>query len=258
MGRLKIPMATVVSPSQWYGFPPAVCPIASDPSMPDCFGYLKHWFTPRQASFVLFDVESRRAREIGRTADQFYCHLVMSSICTHDGVTPEIKYFASEVEIGNVSEIDDLASKTGDDPLGYKVLPQFANDLPLESVGSETRYTGSFPTPNFLTTNEWWKFAADFEVSDEVMESWPSEIIKPNWFRDGNRVQDFENHLKTNDLQAAWLTLNSSGWTLEELKFCIAKLASVANQPLFTLLTKAWTLAADERGGIQHFSTSHA
>jgi hypothetical protein len=250
MGRITLPVASMVSPADWFGFPPALCPVWSDPSLPFYLGYWKHWFTSRPASFVAMYVRSgRKVREIARTPEQFFCHAIMVAICAHDGVTPAIQRFAAAVGIDNVPEINAVSLKTGDDPQGYGAISQFKKDPPLASVANASQYTGGFPLGTFSGSTRWWEGSCPFEVSDEVLDAWPDNIMKPLWFQPGNKAEGFDRYLAAGQVHEAWLILNSPGWSISDAKAAISRLASSANDYRFSLLAKAWTSVAEEHGG---------
>jgi hypothetical protein len=250
MGRISLPLVSMVSPAEWYIFPPALCPIWSDGSLPLYLGYWKHWFTSRSGTFVSMYVESgRKVYEIARTPGQLFCHAIMSAIIIHDRVTPAIERFASAVGIGNVSEINDVSLQTGDNPLGYTAISQFQSDTPLASVTDVSRYTGNFPTGDFSGSLRWWDDACSFEVPDQTLEAWPTNTVKPLWFADGDRIEIFENFLIASDFHSAWLILNSPGWSIPDAKAAISRLASSANDNDFSLLATAWTSVAEEGSG---------
>jgi hypothetical protein len=250
MGRITLPIASMVSPAEWFGFPPALCPVWSDASLPFYLGYWKHWCTSRAATFVTMYVRSgRKVREIARTPDQFLCHAVMTAICVHDQVTPAIKRFASAVGIVNLSEIDKVSKNTGDDPLGYSAISQFKKELPLASVTDVSQYTGEFPTGDFSGSREWWERSCAFEVPDEVLSSWPRDVTKPPWFQAESKAKEFDRLLGAGNYHGAWLTLNSPGWTIAGAKGALARLASAGRDPSLSVLAKAWNSVAQESSG---------
>jgi hypothetical protein len=244
----------MVSPAEWFGFPPALCPIWSDASLPYYLGYWKHWFSSRPASFVTMYVRSgRKVREIARTPDQLFCHAIMAAIVVHDGVTPAIERFSSAVGITDLSEIDKVSLKTGDDPLGYSAIPQFKTDTPLASATTPAQYTGTFPTGDFSSSVEWWRDACSFEVSEDVLTAWPNHIAKPLWLRPGPKAPVFDDLLRADDLHGAWLTLSSTGWSVLQAKRALRQLADKANDRVFSLLVAAWTDIADEQPGNSYY-----
>lgn len=250
MGRISSPLASMVSPAEWFCFPPALCPIWSDASLPYYLGYWKHWFNTRPASFVAMHVESgMKVQEIARTPEQLFCHAIMTAIVIHDRVTSEVEQFASAVGITNVSELDAVSSITGDNPRGYTSISQFSDQTPLASVDDVSRYTGSFPIGRFSDAIQWWNDGNAFELSDDVLDSWPANINKPVWFGAENQSEGFDKFLDAGNFHGAWLTLNSPGWAITEAKTAIDRLASAANSHEFSLLAEAWTSVADESSG---------
>lgn len=249
MGRITLPIASVTSPPEWYVFPPALCPVWSNGSHPAYLGYWKHCFSSRPATFVNLDIESGKATEIARNPNQFFCYVVISAICVHDRVTPAIEQFAYAVGIKNLSEIDAVSLKSGDDPSGYSAISQFWKDVPLATVMEEKDYTGGFPTREFSGTNKWWENCCLFEVPDEVLESWPLALSKPLWLSQTNRKNLYESYLNTGEYFKAWLTLNSPGWSIPDAKRAITALSSAANDSKFSLLAKAWVSVAEDSSG---------
>lgn len=249
MGRIRFPLVSVISPAEWYFFPPALLPVWCDPSLPSYLGVWKHWFTSRSVSYVEFQVESCKAYEVARTSEQFFCHAIMEALAIHDRVTPAIEQFASAVGIRNLSEIDAVSLKSGDDPRGYSPISQFRKDVPLATVTERKDYTGGFPTGEFSGTNNWWENSCVFEVPDDVLESWPQAIAQPLWLSPGNRKNVFESFLNAGEYFKAWLTLNSPGWSIPDAKEAITALSSAANDSRFSLLAKAWISVAEDTSG---------
>jgi hypothetical protein len=248
-GRITLPIAGKMSPAEWFVFPPALCPVWSNGSLPSYLGYWKHWFGPRPETFVDFDVESGKAREVARTADQFFSHVIMSAICVHDRVTAAIERFASAVGIKNLSEINAVSLKSGDDPHGYTAISQFRKDAPLATVTEIRDYTGEFPTNQFSGKNKWWENSCAFEIPDDALESWPEAIPRPLWLSPGNRKEVFESFLNAGEHFKAWLTLNSPGWSIPDAKKAITALSSAAGDSRFALLAEAWVSVAEDTSG---------
>jgi hypothetical protein len=250
VGRIRIPIAGMDSPPNWYGFPPALMPVWSDGSGPNYYGYWKHWFSDRPPSFVKMFVGSRRmVVEIARTPEQFLSYMIMAAIGIDDGVEPSVERFASDVGITNLSELDKVSLDTGDNPLGFSAISQFRRDLPLASTREIQLYNGRFPTGDFSGSLKWWHDACSFEVPREALAAWPANLARPRWLTAGPKADIFRDFLHKGDLHAAWLTLNSSGWSIPEAKDAINRLASVAHEELFTLLASAWTSVAEAGSG---------
>jgi hypothetical protein len=250
MGRITLPIASMASPPDWFSFPPALCPVWSDASLPFYLGYWKHWFSARSGSFVAMYVGSgRNVTEVARTTEQFFCHVLITAICVHDGVTPEIEQFASAIGISNLSEIDSVSLKTGDDPRGYSAISQFLTDVPFATVGEAGNYTGEFPDGKFSEGNRWWESACAFEVSDYVLAAWPQGISRPPWFSASNKVALFDAFLMRGEYSKAWLTLNSPGWSIRNVKKALDRLVLVVDDSRFSLLANAWASVAEDSSG---------
>lgn len=246
LGHIQIPIIGWVAPSMSYGFPPALIPIASNGSGPNYLGYWKHWFSNRAPTFVKMYVGSGRiVVEIARTPAQFFCYLAMTAIAVDDGITPAVEEFADAVGITNLLELDSVSLKTGDNPLGFAVLPQFAIDLPVSCVSDFSQYTGDFPTGLFGDSYEWWHDSCAFEITREIFADWPKEVSQPQWIIPGNKIAVFDDFLGKGDLHGAWMTLNSSGWSIPEANTSLKKLADAANDPEFMRLASAWSSVAD-------------
>jgi hypothetical protein len=236
----------MISPPEWHCFPPALCPIWCDPSLPYYLGVWKHWFGSRQTSFVALNVEAGKVYEVARTPEQLFCHFILSAIIIHDDVSPAIKQFASAVGIKNLHEINATSLKSGDDPHGCTAISQFRQDVPAQTMTDMRHYTGDFPTGIFSGTTRWWERSCAFEVPDDILESWPSNIPQPPWLSPGNRNDMFERFLRNGEYFKAWLTLNSQGWSISDAKRAISALSLVANDFSFSLLAKAWISVAED------------
>jgi hypothetical protein len=251
-GSIAVPLANLRSPFDWYGFPPALIPIWSDGSSPAYFGLWKHWFINRGVSYVQMSIEQeRRVVEIARTDAQFLCYATVLAITVHDGVTQSIVDFANKIGTTNLDEIDAVTMKTGDDPKGLTSLPQFAAEIPLESVTKVGDYDGDFPRKNFLLSRAWAAKACSFELDPHILSSWPRDLEKPIWITCSKpQPMIFDEMLESGNLGPAWLTLNSRGWTFADAKKAIRRLSQAAENESFRLMASAWVdTVGDDPGG---------
>jgi hypothetical protein len=240
-GIIKLPIAYFESPFDWFGFPPALIPIWSDGSSPSYLGIWKHWFTDRHLTYVEMYVEqSHRVFEVARTEDQFFCRSLIYAIIAADGVTSAVKNFANEIGINNLSEIDELTLNTGDDPKKFIRLPQFVSKTPLETIGDAKAYDGDFPTGDFSKSQSWLRKTCTFEFNEQILSDWPCGLEKPRWLRGQEQLPLFNELLSLGDLENAWLTLNSTGWTFADAVVAIQQLAQTARDESFNLLASAW------------------
>ena len=246
--RITHPLVMYNSPPYWYGCLPALIPIWSSDSGPAYLGILKHWFTTRPATFVRMSIDLGTITEIARTTDQFFASAVIAAIVAQDGIRPPTDHFATALGNNNVPELDNGAVNTGDDPKGFSSISQFRGALPLACVSDVRQYDGEFPTGEFGGTSQWFN-ACSFEVSSDTRGAWPTSVPRPEWFVPGRKVDAFNRFLAQGDFHAAWLTLNSTGWSIAEAVDAIQRLASQANYSMFSLLALAWTNFANGHGG---------
>ena len=235
-GRLPPPLGIWTTPPGWYDFPPALLPIWSDGSSPSLVGLWKHWFVRREPVFVKFLVEAKLALETARTSEQFYVAVAINVLVANEGVGPELEAFATQVGLNDLAGLDAVAVETGDDPVGFPAFDCFKTRTPLRSVRDATVYDGDFPvgaTRN-LDTACW------FEL-DEAVQDAGGPAGGPPWLdRGANKPALFDRLLAAGDLGGAWLTLNSTGWTIRQARDAIAALDRAAGDPAFSRLTAAW------------------
>lgn len=251
-GAISPPLATFKAPAEWYGFPPALIPIWSDGSRPTYIGLWKHWFVDREPSFVKMYVSSNRLTiEVARTVEQLFALIAMMSISERDGVEPDLVIFAGKVGLKNLEQINSVSLVSGDDARGFSMIDQFKNETPMESVKLMGDYNGDFPGAGFDRANPWWEKSCSFEISMDLLSTWPIDLTKPAWIESGtsSKFDLFRSYLDDNNVRNAWLTLNSSGWSIRDAKMAISELELKAKNKQFTLLADAWLSIADEGAG---------
>ncbi|MFB9244484.1 hypothetical protein IV454_00800 [Massilia antarctica] len=251
-GSILPPLATFKAPPEWFGFPPALLPIWSDGSGPTYIGIWKHWFMDREISFVKMYVNAGRMTiEIARTVEQLFSMIAMMSISERDGIESDLLVFVREVGITNLDQIDAVSLVSGDEAHGLVNIDQFKDRTPLESVNAIADYSGEFPTGDFHSPDSWLRKTCSFEISNEILRQWPASIAKPAWLENSrkSKFELFREYLSKNDFQSAWLTLNSTGWTISNARTAISDLGVKAKNNQFDLLVDAWLSVADENAG---------
>jgi hypothetical protein len=249
-GSIDPPICTLQAPAEWYGFPPALIPIWSDGSRPTYIGYWKHWFVDREPTFVTMYVGSDRMTvEIARTPEQLMAVLAMMSMSLEEGVTPELEQFAKAVGLDCLGALDAQSLKSGDDPKGFANVEPFKTLTPLASVADGvTRYTGNFPNPS-APVPDWWESSCYFEVVDEHVPV-PKGVELPAWF-DPEREKKplFEAYMQAGRLDCAWLTLNSTGWSIADARQALVALQARAGDERFDKVVDYWLSIADLDAG---------
>lgn len=249
-GGICLPVITLDSPAQWYGSPPALVAVCSDGAGPTCIGYWKHWFVDREPCFVrMYIGASHMAYEIARTPAQLMAVLAMMSISVEDGVTQELEQFAQAVGLDCLEALEAQSLKTGDDPQGFANLELFRQKTPLESIADDaTPYTGDFPNP-FDPGRAWWETSCSFEILDRQMPL-PASGQLPAWFDpDREKMPLFEDYLRAGRLDYAWLTLNSTGWSITDARRALVALQARADDRGFDAVVAYWLSVANVSAG---------
>jgi hypothetical protein len=249
-GRISPPIFTLDTPAQWYGFPPALIALWSSGSRPFYIGYWKHWFIDREPCFVKMYVAcGHMTVEIARTHAQLMGVLAMMSIGVEDGVTPELEQFAQAVGLDWLPALEAQSLKTGDAPQGFANVALFSQKTPLESiVDGAAPYTGDFPNP-LDSVRDWWETSCSFEILDRPMPM-PASGQLPAWFDpDREKKPLFDDYLRAGRLDYAWLTLNSTGWSITDARQALVALQARADDRGFDAVVAYWLSVADVSAG---------
>ena len=247
LGKIESPIVALDAPFHWYGFPPALIPIWTEASGPNYYGYWKHWFIDRDPSFVkMYLGAEREVVEIARSVEQLFCYIIVRAICINDGIDPAVEAFASSVGINNLTEIDEVTLDTGDNPKRLVNISQFRNNIPLVSIENESNYDGNFPLPSYLTDAS---TVSSFEFSKEVIDNIDDSVKLPAWFYPDSVKDVFYSALQEDNLSVAWLSLNSTGWSIVDAKSAIQDLAAHAKDKQFDQFSSWWLSIADESMG---------
>ncbi|MBS0657413.1 MAG: hypothetical protein JSR82_04105 [Verrucomicrobia bacterium] len=243
-GHAGVPLFNYTAPAVWYGFPPALIPIWSDGSGPNYIGVWKHWFCWRTYSFVKMYVDAgHMTTEIARTEQQLFSYIAIQSMAASDGVSSRLEYFAQRIGLSNLKELDEGTVESGDDPKQFRRLSPFSVNVPLESA-EVSAYDGSFPVPQRRSFSG----SSPFEFKDELFDCLPSQ---PSWLNaEKDKPSLFESYLNDGDLESAWFTLNSKGWSFKDAIHCGRRLAERSTSNLFAATMACWCdLAAGDKGG---------
>jgi hypothetical protein len=250
LGRTSPAVFNLEAPARWYVFPPALIPLWSDGSWPTYIGYWKHWFVEREPCFVKMYVGSGLMTvEIARTCEQLMGVLAMMSISLEDGVTPQLERFATTVGLDCLDALDAQSLKTGDDPQGFVNVDLFKTLTPLQSMADgSSAYTGDFPAPANLN-RKWWETSCSFEIVDQPL-CLPADAELPAWFAaDVEKKPLFDDFMAAGRLDYAWLTLNSTGWSIADARQALVALQAQAGDEDFDQVVAYWLSVADLDAG---------
>lgn len=103
---------------------------------------------------------------------------------------------------------------------------------------------------DFSISREWWKKCCSFELTGQPLV-WLVEIEKPKWLEiDSSKRDLFDEYIACGNLGQAWLTLNSSGWLIEDARDALTRLGEMAKDSIFDQLVEAWiSVASNDAGG---------
>ncbi|KGD65389.1 hypothetical protein Y5S_01282 [Alcanivorax nanhaiticus] len=183
------------------------------------------------------------AIEIARNFDQLASLLVLYGVVAADGVDSEVESFCVSVGVDDPYLIDKLSVDVGDVPEALKTLPIFTDDLPSCLLDPGEKYAGDLPVEGEVV-GDLRNFCL-IEFPPEVRGNMKSKALVPSWLLPGDKKNVFDECFRQGDMLGAWMSINSNGWDVSELKSAMARLADVSNDDLFKELADAWLLASD-------------
>jgi hypothetical protein len=254
MGRIPIPLMRVWTPFACYGFPPALIPTWSNGNSMYYVGLWKHWFVPRQATFVQCLLEEDcRVYEIARNPAQLLHVLGLEILCACEGDRGELEEFARRCGGSiDVVGLEQIAWQTGDDPVGLLGLPLFQDDPPLSMCGDAVDYRGDFPDPRDEANSRRFQESCTLEVPDAFVKaivSSPWSFEFPPWYREQDVQGLFYELLGSGNTKDAWLVLNCHGWDYPSAKQALSDLSRRAGDSSFSTVADAWRSLDHQVGG---------
>lgn len=121
----------LTAPPESIGFPPALIPVWDKGSGPKFYGYWRHWFVPRQPTFVEYNLDASEVYEWGRTFLQLVGGLVLRDVEVNDGLTGEARRFLESVGFPDLEGFEELLAHGGDHPSILAEHVVFRDDPPL-------------------------------------------------------------------------------------------------------------------------------
>jgi hypothetical protein len=241
-----LPTSLWRTPSGVYGFPPVLVPILQTTG-PCYYGYWKHWFVSRSATYVeVFPGHPFTVGEYARTAEQFAIRLVLNLIEMNGNGSAAIEQFAATIGVYDYEGLLRYWRVSGEVETELTRLPEFFGQMPRGREGTQPDYDGSFPCWDFADQRAWWTKACSLEIDPVVMENWPAHLPKPEYLTGQNGIQLLKSYVSNGKLDSAWLSLNSAGWEVSEAQDAMELLKSVTDNPSFHLLADAWLEESDK------------
>jgi hypothetical protein len=250
-GEFGLPLDSMYAPFDCYGFPPALIPLWSDSTGPKYAGLWKHWFVPRQDTFVECYVdEGFKVEEVARTPEQLLEWLLFYSLYVDEDGEAEFQDFAAKAGVQDYTAIRAIIETKGYDLSHLQMLPAFRDNPPLQSCLLPTQYRGDFPSEWMPFDNDHLRLVCSLELSTRIQKLVAKATGMTPWLANEKQIDVFEELLRSGDLGGAWLSLNTSGWLFSEAKKAIRQLADKASDDVFGIVAEAWVAQPHEsRGG---------
>ncbi|MDR2223276.1 MAG: hypothetical protein LBE34_11150 [Flavobacteriaceae bacterium] len=222
----------------WYPHPPVLVPFFLD-SGSYYRGVLKHFFCSRQVTFVDYSLEVGHFWEKARSSKQFITELILDIIMLEDGLSATIVDFFKQIDFKEYNEIDTFTLTYGNIPEYYDKLINFEVNTPLIYVKSIEQYDGDFPSTERLFNKAQVYNACSFEIANQM---YLEDIVDlPDWLKPKvNQQELFKQYIIENKLKEAWLTLNSTGWELGNVREALCLLKTKTDDKLFHLVADRW------------------
>ena len=234
-------------PAEWYTCPPALIPLTANGSMPTYKGIWTRWFCgdPLRRYVVAGPEDSFLLREIGLTDEQFGAWQIVKAIVAQNGVDEEIKALGVACGHRDLSLFDEHTMQFGDDDRHIPELPAFRNCVPAGLGDRPSGYAITPPNANAPLAE-----MAFFELTGGSRAHLSERKDVPPWMLPAASVALlFDDYLARGCLQEAWLTLNSTGWTISRARKAALALSKAAQNETFTLQMKAWSEFSLDKAG---------
>ncbi|TSC31933.1 hypothetical protein [Corallococcus sp. Z5C101001] len=240
-GELRLPNEVADVPFHYYGFPPALIPLWSSQSGPSYYGYWWHWGMERRTTMVHVGVEGGcRVTEYARDLTQLLTTIALNEVVSDEKVTDGLREFARVAEVDDLEGLERIAWESGDLLYGLLKRPEFRHDPPVSCFEDERLYPGDFPTKfNVVGKRDLTHFAG-LEGEREVAAVIAAQPDAPEWFRSNRQREVFDGCLRAGNYSGAWMSLNSSGWSLADAGRALAELARRTGDPILFSITDAW------------------
>ncbi|MFP8966454.1 hypothetical protein ACKC9G_07760 [Pokkaliibacter sp. CJK22405] len=216
---------------------PAMIPFWVDG--PNTFGLWKHWFVENRSDFFAKQTpeDSYKVQELGKNIEQFIILECFNEIVSEEDVTDEIEEFLAPLNI-DIRFIREIYNQHGDSKDELLNIEYFKDGVP--AIYASPYKKGVFSEEDFdLDGIDLYKYSTT-EFSSQELDMIRNRSNAPAWFKIEKQKDFFYDALGKKDLQSAWLSLNSNGWSFLDARDAIIKLADQANDKNFSILANAW------------------
>ena len=226
----------------FYPFPPFFVPLFVDNGEPGYYGIVNHFFVDRRQTFAFFSLEAGFVWEEARLVEQYFADLMISMISSEEEITEDILKFTEQIDYNPTDELWNFLTSdnyNGSSLESYHNLNIFSKKIPFTYAVNEKEYDGDFPTSRVGINTNSIKNACEYEINKNIdVRKYFGEC--PWLDENSNKKTLFDQYFKQNDLGRAWLTLNSSGWLLDDVVEGLEKLKTKSADDLFYLVADNW------------------
>ena len=210
---------------------------------------VKHWFTQRELNYTVMYGEWKTYLEEARTFETFITRVFLDWIMIKEKSTQNMEKLAEIVNYTRFEEIYEFTKKYGDNPDEIRKLKYFnrlsvtlPSITPFEYIQSLPHYTGDFPTSFKGFVNiKGIETATTFEIQDAAKPIVERLDNLPEWLKKGaNQKYLFDKYIEKNELDKAWLTLNSTGWKLTDVANSLELLTTKTDEKGFDAMVEYW------------------
>ncbi len=222
----------------WYPHPPCLLPIFLGHGA-SYKGIVKHFFIEKKHTFVEYELENNYFYEFARSEKQIFAQMILDMDMVMEGLNDEIIDFCNQINFEEYKKVDEFADEYGNISEHYNKLVYLETDTPIVYSQNLESYTGDYLSSEKIFNEESLGTSCSFEIVKKDFLEKADKV--PLWFKkELDKKTTFSNHIANNDLDKAWLTLNSTGWLLKDVAEGLELLKTKTNDELFHLVADNW------------------
>ena len=239
-GQISIPyLDNYRQPDEyWYPHPPVLIPLFLGYGA-SYYGISQHFFGERKTTFVEYAIEWGYMLEFARTPNQIYSQMVLDMNMLAEGLDDQILAFCAEIDFKKFKDVDSFAYQYGNIMEDYDKLIHLQEGTPLTYIKALKNYKGDYPSSEKLFNADQLQACCSFEIANPQFLEERTDL--PEWLKPLVPQRElFNTYIENKDLKSAWLTLNSTGWSLADVAEGLTVLKSMTDNPLFQLVADNW------------------
>jgi len=219
-----------------YPHPPALFPILSDRTG-SYYGYWRHWPVDDSGSYVICYADSFITLEIARTQRQFVDYVALMILSWYEEINSEARELVALIGECDLDEVFRYWQAFGDDMTTLTQLGSYRQLTPQEAVCDENAYSGAFPcTRN--RDRDYSQFEMNCNSGQELVKR--HNYCRPWLTKLESMPRLFDEYVASKDYRKAWMTLNSSGWTVATVEDALQRMKRISNSIEMDYVAAHW------------------